>query len=97
MLTRSFELAIFAKVLTGVGFNPVLTAVRVIMTKWFEGRELGFATNLNLAIARLIVCLDGIITPTLADNYSLSAAFMGGLFFCLCSLVSTGFILKLHN
>jgi hypothetical protein len=97
VLAGSFETAIFAKVLMGAGFDPLLIAGRVILTKWFFGRELGFATNLNLATSRIIVFLNGIITPTLADTYSISAAFMGGLLFCICSLASTCFILKLHN
>jgi MFS family permease len=51
----SGELAIMlvARVLLGVGSEPLIVAVTTALAKWFKGKELSFAFGLNLTIARL--------------------------------------------
>jgi hypothetical protein len=97
VIYSSFALAVCAKIVMGAGFDPLIIAGRIILTKWFFGRELGFASNLNLATSRIMVFINGVLTPTLADNYGISVAFTAGLCLCLMSFISTYFILRLHK
>ncbi len=42
-----------ARVLLGIGSEPLIVAVTTALAKWFKGKELSFAFGLNLTIARL--------------------------------------------
>jgi MFS family permease len=44
---------LIARVLLGIGSEPLIVAVTTALAKWFKGKELSFAFGLNLTIARL--------------------------------------------
>jgi hypothetical protein len=50
----------------GLGYEPLNTVKNIIIAKWFIGRELSFASNLNLSVARVFVFLNGYFTPFVA-------------------------------
>ena len=85
-----------ARVLLGLGSEPLIVAVTVTLAKWFKGKELGFAFGINLTIARLgSVAADN--SPTWAssayDSWQgplIVAAFIGVL--CVLSPLGYAFL-----
>ena len=51
--TSSYWVMLIARLLLGLGSEPLIVAITCALAKWFKGRELGFAFGINLTIARL--------------------------------------------
>jgi MFS family permease len=51
--TANFWVMLVARLLLGLGSEPLIVAITCALAKWFKGRELGFAFGINLTIARL--------------------------------------------
>ena len=51
--TSSYWVMLLARLLLGLGSEPLIVAITCALAKWFKGRELGFAFGINLTIARL--------------------------------------------
>ncbi|MCU0304823.1 MAG: MFS transporter [Thermoanaerobaculales bacterium] len=51
--TSSYWVMLAARLLLGLGSEPLIVAITCALAKWFKGRELGFAFGINLTIARL--------------------------------------------
>ena len=73
----------------------MLIAKQVILAKWFFGRELSFASNLNLAISRDFVFVNGMLTPTLVEQFGITNALLTGLVLCFVSIFASLFIMPL--
>ena len=73
----------------GLGFEPINSVKNIMVAMWFIGGELSFASNLNLAVSRLFVFLNGYLTPLIAEDTNFTDAFLLGLVFALASLMST--------
>jgi MFS family permease len=93
---HSFLLAVMAKMLGGLGFDPLAIVKQLILASWFFGKELSFATNMHHAICRDITFVTGLVTPTVVDDYGMEVGLEVGLVIGLVSFASTGIILKVH-
>lgn len=51
--TTDFTVMVIARILLGIGSEPLIVAVTTALAKWFKGKELSFAFGINLTIARL--------------------------------------------
>jgi MFS family permease len=51
-MSGSFPLMAAGRLVFGLGAEPMIVAVTVILGQWFVGKQLGFAFGLNLSIAR---------------------------------------------
>jgi MFS family permease len=52
-VTSDLNVMLVARLLLGLGSEPLIVAITTALAKWFKGRELSFAFGLNLTIARL--------------------------------------------
>jgi MFS family permease len=86
---------LIARLLLGIGSEPLIVAITTALAKWFKGRELSFAFGINLTIARLgSVAADW--SPTWAgfaydggwQKPLMVAAAIGGL--CIVSAIAYG-------
>ncbi|NJN63779.1 MAG: major facilitator superfamily domain-containing protein 1 [Acidobacteria bacterium] len=99
--TSDLSMMIVARVLLGIGSEPLIVAVTTALAKWFKGKELSFAFGINLTIARLgSVTADN--SPTWASNAYQTwqgplvvAAVIGGL--CIVAPVAYGFLERLAS
>jgi hypothetical protein len=79
----------FGRFVFGLGLEPVNSVKNIMIAQWFIGKELSFASNLNLAVCRMFVFLNGYSTPLIAEDENYTDAFLLGLCFALISLLST--------
>ncbi|KFN50235.1 MFS transporter [Arenimonas composti] len=49
----NFPTLLSGRFLLGLGAEPLIVAVTVVLARWFKGKELSFAFGLNLSISRL--------------------------------------------
>jgi MFS family permease len=52
-ISAELSTMLVARVLLGIGSEPLIVAITTALAKWFKGKELSFAFGLNLTIARL--------------------------------------------
>ena len=52
-VSAELTVMLVARVLLGIGSEPLIVAITTALAKWFKGKELSFAFGLNLTIARL--------------------------------------------
>jgi len=52
-VSSDLTVMLVARVLLGIGSEPLIVAITTALAKWFKGKELSFAFGLNLTIARL--------------------------------------------
>jgi len=52
-ISAELTVMLVARVLLGIGSEPLIVAITTALAKWFKGKELSFAFGLNLTIARL--------------------------------------------
>jgi MFS family permease len=50
--SASFPVMALGRLIFGLGAEPMIVAITVILGQWFVGRQLGFAFGINLSIAR---------------------------------------------
>ena len=84
----SFGLMMSGRVLFGLGYEPLNTVKNIIIAKWFIGRELSFASNLNLSVSRCVVFLNGYCTPWVARRFGYTWAFFVGSLLTIFSWMS---------
>lgn len=87
--TGSYKLMMLGRFVFGCGFEPMNVVKGIVTAKWFIGRELSFACNLNLSVARLFVFFSGYCTPWVTLNIGYSEAFLLGCGFAFFSWLST--------
>jgi MFS family permease len=52
-ISPDLTVMLFARLLLGIGSEPLIVAITTALAKWFKGKELSFAFGINLTIARL--------------------------------------------
>ncbi|PJF17978.1 hypothetical protein PSACC_02262 [Paramicrosporidium saccamoebae] len=85
----NFGLMVGGRMLFGVGGESLAVAQSRLVTQWFAGKELALAIGLNLSIARVGTVVNNILSPIVAEHWSVPAAFWVGFFSCLLSLCCT--------
>lgn len=85
----AFPLVLAGRILFGLGGESLAVAQSRLVTHWFEGRELALAIGLNLSIARIGTVVNNVLSPLIAERYSVPAAFWVGFWSCLLSLLCT--------
>jgi MFS family permease len=87
--TSNFSLVVTGRVLFGIGGESLAVAQSRLVTQWFAGKELALAIGLNLSIARVGTVVNNVLSPLVADRWSVSAAFWVGFLSCLLSFCCT--------
>jgi MFS family permease len=85
----SFGLVVGGRMLFGVGGESLAVAQSRLVTQWFAGKELALAIGLNLSIARVGTVVNNVLSPIVAERWSVPAAFWVGFFSCLLSFCCT--------
>lgn len=86
---ESFPMVVLGRILFGLGGESLAVAQSRLVTKWFKGKELALAIGLNLSVARIGTVANNIISPIVAEEYSVADAFWIGFASCVLSFICT--------
>lgn len=82
---KIFPVMLFGRLIFGFGGESLAVAQARLITDWFSGNELCLAIGITLAISRLGLVCNNVLSPIIHDLGSLSAALWAGFGFCLLS------------
>lgn len=85
----NFYVVVLGRILFGVGGESLAVAQSRLVTQWFAGKELALAIGLNLSIARVGTVVNNVLSPIIAERWSVPGAFWVGCLSCLLSFTCT--------
>lgn len=86
---EDYAMVILGRIIFGLGGESLAVAQSRLVTGWFAGKELALALGLNLSIARIGTVVNNLVSPWLAETWSVATAFWFGCLMCFLSLLAT--------
>jgi len=89
---QSWKVMYLGRFVFGLGAESLCVAQSTITSDWFEGKEVALAMGIGLAVSRLGSIWNNVISPKVANNGGIEAAFWIGAVLTGCSVVTAGMI-----
>lgn len=84
----NYKLFLAGRLVFGFGSMSLNIAKSMINRDWFLGKELSFSINLLQSVSRILMFIGAALSSVIANFFSITNAFLGGIIVGLISLVA---------